>query len=128
MNGNGNPNIYYSDFIQRMDLAYAVADVVVSRAGAGTISKLCVAGKCTVFVPSPVVAEDHQTHNAMALVKKGAAVMIKDAEAEMKLMKTACDLLKNDDKIGLMERNIAALAKTDAAMTIAEEVYRITGR
>ena len=64
----------------------------------------------------------------MALVKKGAAVMVKDAEAETKLMKTACDLLKNDDKIGLMERNIAALAKTDAAMTIAEEVYRITER
>ena len=120
--------IRHSDFIQRMDLAYAAADIVISRSGASTVSELCAAHKAAIFVPSPNVAEDHQTHNAMALVKKGAAVMIKDAEAEMKLMKTACDLLKNDDKIGLMERNIAALAKTDAAMTIAEEVYRITGR
>ncbi len=120
--------IRHSDFIQRMDLAYAAADIVISRSGASTVSELCAAHKAAIFVPSPNVAEDHQTHNAMALVKKGAAVMVKDAEAETKLMKTACELLKNDDKIGLMERNIAALAKTDAAMTIAEEVYRIIGR
>jgi UDP-N-acetylglucosamine--N-acetylmuramyl-(pentapeptide) pyrophosphoryl-undecaprenol N-acetylglucosamine transferase len=120
--------IRHSDFIQRMDLAYAAADIVISRSGASTVSELCAAHKASVFVPSPNVAEDHQTHNAMALVRKGAALMVKDADAPEKLMKTACDLLRNPDKTALMERNIAGLAKTDAAMTIAEEVYRITGR
>ena len=120
--------IRHSDFIQRMDLAYAAADIVISRSGASTVSELCAAHKASVFVPSPNVAEDHQTHNAMALVRKGAAVMVKDADAPEKLMKTACDLLRNPDKTALMERNIAGLAKTDAAMTIAEEIYRITGR
>ncbi len=120
-------HIRHTDFIQRMDLAYAAADIVISRSGASTVSELCAAHKAAVFVPSPNVAEDHQTHNAMALVRKGAAVMVRDSEAREKLMKTACDLLRNPDKTALMERNIAALAKTDAAMTIAEEVYRITG-
>ena len=121
-------HIQYSDFIQRMDLAYAAADLVISRSGASSISELCAAHKASIFVPSPNVAEDHQTHNAMALVRKGAAVMVKDSEAEQKLMKTACDLLRNPDKTAQMEKNIAALAKTDAAMTIADEVYRIIGR
>ena len=111
-----------------MDLAYAAADLVISRSGASSISELCAAHKASIFVPSPNVAEDHQTHNAMALVRKGAAVMVKDSEAEQKLMKTACDLLRNPDKTAQMEKNIAALAKTDAAMTIADEVYRIIGR
>lgn len=121
-------HIQYSDFIQRMDLAYAAADLVISRSGASSISELCAAHKASIFVPSPNVAEDHQTHNAMALVRKGAAVMVKDSEAEQKLMKTACDLLRNPDKTAQMEKNIAALAKTDAAMTIADEVYRIIGQ
>ena len=75
-------HIQYSDFIQRMDLAYAAADLVISRSGASSISELCAAHKASIFVPSPNVAEDHQTHNAMALVRKGAAVMVKDSEAE----------------------------------------------
>ena len=120
-------HIQHSDFIQRMDLAYAAADVVISRSGASSISELCAVHKAAIFVPSPNVAEDHQTHNAMALVKKNAAVMVKDTEAEEKLMKVACTLIENSDKTALMERNIAALAKRDAAMTIAEEVYRIIG-
>ena len=119
--------IRYSDFIQRMDLAYAAADIVISRSGASSISELCAAHKAAIFVPSPNVAEDHQTHNAMALVKKGAAVMVKDSDAVSKLMSTACDLLRNTDKTALMERNIAALAKMDAGLTIAEEVYKIVG-
>lgn len=116
-----NKNIFYSDFIKRMDLAYAVADIVVSRAGAGTISELCAAGKCTIFVPSPVVAEDHQTHNAMALVNKGAAIMVKDAEAIDKLAAHIKDLMENPDKIACMEKNIASLAKRNAAEVIARE-------
>ena len=121
-------NIWYSDFIQRMDLAYAVADVVVSRSGASSVSELCAANKATIFVPSPNVAEDHQTHNAMALVRKDAGIIVKDIEAPEKLLKTACELLKDSEKIETLEKNIAELAKTDAAMTIAKEVYTAIGK
>ena len=124
MAGVSAPGVQYSDFIQRMDLAYAAADVVISRSGASSVSELCAAHKAVIFVPSPNVAEDHQTHNAMALVKKNAAMMVTDAEAEDKLMKTACGLLAEPEKIALLENNIAALAKTDAAMDIVKEVYR----
>ena len=117
--------IQHSDFIMRMDLAYAAADIVISRSGASSVSELCAAHKAVIFVPSPNVAEDHQTHNAMALVGKDAAIMVKDDEASEKLMSTACDLIENEEKITLMERNISALALREAAMTIAEEVYRI---
>ncbi len=117
--------IQFSDFIKRMDLAYAAADVVISRSGASSISELCAAHKAAIFVPSPNVAEDHQTHNAMALANKGAAIVVKDSEASAKLMETACRLLGEPGKIAEMEKNIAALAKTDAAASIAEEVYRI---
>ena len=119
--------IIHSDFIKRMDLAYAAADVVVTRSGASSISELCAAHKASIFIPSPNVTEDHQTHNAMALVRKDAGMIVTDAEAVEKLMKTACELIENPEKIALMEKNIAALAKTDAAMTIAEEVYKIIG-
>lgn len=117
--------IHHCDFIKRMDLAYAAADIVISRSGASSISELCAAHKASIFVPSPNVTEDHQTHNAMALVRKDAAMMVKDSEAGEKLMKTACSLIEDRDRIALMERNIAALAKTDAAQTIADEVYKI---
>ena len=117
--------IRHSDFIQRMDLAYAAADVVISRSGASSVSELCAAHKAVIFVPSPNVAEDHQTHNAMALVNKDAALMVKDAEAVEKLMKTACELLNDQAKIESLEKNIAALAKTDAAMDIVKEIYQI---
>ena len=117
--------IHHYDFIKRMDLAYAAADIVISRSGASSISELCAAHKASIFVPSPNVTEDHQTHNAMALVRKDAAMMVKDSEAGEKLMKTACSLMEDRDRIALMERNIAALAKTDAAQAIADEVYKI---
>ena len=120
-------SIQHSDFIKRMDLAYAAADVVISRSGASSVSELCAAHKATIFVPSPNVAEDHQTHNAMALVNKDAAVLIKDSEAVEKLLPAACELIDNEEKTALLEKNIAALAKTDAAMTIAEETYRVIG-
>jgi len=123
--GRDLSDIRHSDFIKRMDLAYAAADVVISRSGASSISELCAAHKAAVLVPSPNVTEDHQTHNAMALVRKDAGLMVTDAEAGEKLMKTACGLMADPERIARMERNIAALAKTDAAMTIAEEVYKI---
>lgn len=124
---SGKPvgGIQHSDFIMRMDLAYAAADIVISRSGASSVSELCAAHKAVIFVPSPNVAEDHQTHNAMALVRRNAAIMIKDAEASEKLMAEACALITDQEKTAEMERNIAAMALRDAAMTIAEEVYKI---
>lgn len=124
MEGRDLKGIRYTDFLQRMDLAYAVADVVISRAGASSVSELCAIGKATIFVPSPNVTEDHQTHNAMALVNKNAALIVKDIDAVEKLMKEACTLLGDSGKIADLEKNISALAKTDAAATIAEEVYK----
>ncbi len=118
-------NIQHSDFIKRMDLAYAVSDVVISRSGASTVSELCAARKAAIFVPSPNVAEDHQTHNAMALVNRKAAMIVRDTEAPQKLMATALYLLKDPRKIKSMEENIAALALPDAALTIAEEAYKL---
>ena len=117
--------IRYTDFIGRMDLAYAVADVVISRSGASTVSELCAAHKAAVFVPSPNVAEDHQTHNAMALVRKDAALIVKDADAVEKLMPTALELVHDEQKILSLEKNIAELALRDAAQTIADEAYKL---
>ena len=117
--------IQHSDFIKRMDLAYAVADVVISRSGASSVSELCAAEKAVIFVPSPNVAEDHQTHNAMALVNKDAAILVRDSEAQQKLMAEACALIENPEKIALLEKNISRLALRDAAMTIADEIYKI---
>lgn len=127
MEGRELPQIQYSDFIRRMDLAYAAADIVISRSGASSISEICAAGKACIFVPSPNVAEDHQTHNAMALVNKDAAMMVKDSEAVEKLMQAACSLIENPEKTALIEKNAAAMAKMDAAQTIAEEIYSIIG-
>ena len=124
----GLENIQHSDFIKRMDLAYAAADVIISRSGASSISEMCAAHKAAIFVPSPNVTEDHQTHNAMALVRKDAAMIIKDSEAPEKLLSTACELIGNPAKIETLEKNIAELAKTDAAMTIAKEVYTAIGK
>lgn len=118
-------DIQHSDFIGRMDLAYAAADVVISRSGASSISELCVARKACIFVPSPNVAEDHQTHNAMALVSKGAALMVRDAEAVEKLMSTALGLVRDAEKISQIEENVVTLAKYDAAQTIVDEAYRL---
>lgn len=125
MQGRKVENLFYSDFIQRMDLAYAAADIVVSRAGAGTISELCVAQKCTIFVPSPMVAEDHQTHNAMALVNKDAALLVKDANAVEELIPCIEKLLKNPGQIEELERNIGTLAKKNAAKDIAQECLKL---
>ena len=123
--GKKPAGVQYSDFIGRMDLAYAVADVVISRSGASSISELCAAHKACIFVPSPNVAEDHQTHNAMALVSKDAAMMVRDAEAVGKLLRTAMDLIHDESRISAIEKNIAPLALTNAAQTIADEAYKL---
>lgn len=128
LHGKNLSNVKNFDFIQRMDLAFAVADLIISRAGAGTISELCVAGKATIFVPSPNVAEDHQTHNAMAIVNKGAAFIVKDSQAEEKLMDLAEKLLNNEQEIKRLEGNILKLGKKDAGAVIANEVLSLTDK
>ena len=117
--------IRHSDFIGRMDLAYAAADVVISRAGASSVSELCAAHKATIFIPSPNVAEDHQTHNAMALVKRDAALLVRDAEAVEKLMPAALELLKDPARIAALEENAGKMALPDAAGKIADEIYSL---
>lgn len=124
----GVRNVRNFDFISRMDLAFAAADIIVSRAGAGTISELCAAGKATIFVPSPTVAEDHQTHNAMSLVQRKAALMVKDCEAQDKLIPTLEDLLSQKNRIADLEKNILSLAKPDASRVIAEETIKLIGK
>lgn len=113
------------DFISKMDLAYASADAVVSRAGAISLSELAVAGKACILVPSPNVAEDHQTKNAMALVKMDAAVMVKDIESRQKLGKEITDLFSNETKQKQLQENIKKMAMPDAAQHIAQEILKL---
>jgi UDP-N-acetylglucosamine--N-acetylmuramyl-(pentapeptide) pyrophosphoryl-undecaprenol N-acetylglucosamine transferase len=120
------PNVKVYDFISKMDYAYAAADAVVSRAGAISLSELCIAGMPCILVPSPNVAEDHQTHNAMQLANKNAAILIKDTEAENKL---GNEVLKLASDVGLREslsKNIATLAVKDSAAKIAQEVIALS--
>ena len=105
--------------------AYAIADIVVSRAGASSISELCLLGKTSILIPSPNVAEDHQTHNAMALVRKDAAILVKDAECSEKLLPTLLELLADKPRQEAMKTNILTLAQTDSAARIADEVMKI---
>ena len=118
-------NICLTAFLKRMDLAYACADVVVARAGAGTISELCLLGKAAILVPSPNVAEDHQTKNAMALVEKGAAIMLKDAEAEEKFGDTLEHLLCDEGKLASLRASIGTLAVRDKNEKIAREILSL---
>ena len=117
-------NIWQGAFIDRMDYAYAAADVVLSRSGACTVSELCLVAKPTIFVPSPNVAEDHQTKNAMALVEKGAAEMVRDSEAVAKGMAEAVALATNSDRMESLACNIAALAIADSADRVVAEIER----
>lgn len=117
--------IYAFDFISRMDLAYAVADVVVSRAGASSVSELCNTHKPCILVPSPNVAEDHQTKNAMALVNKKAAILVKDAEAADKLINETVTLVNNPSLQNELEKNIKTLAHYNSASIIANEVLKL---
>ena len=118
-------NVQAFDFIARMDLAYAAADVVISRSGASSVSELCAMGKAVVFVPSPNVAEDHQTHNAMALVRRDAALLVRDDEALDELLSTAIGLSKNDERRSVLQKNAEAMALRNAAQVICDEVYKL---
>lgn len=125
LGANYHPNIKVLEFLNQMDLAYAVADVIISRAGAGTIAELCLIGKPVILVPSPNVAEDHQTKNALALVKNNAAVLINDRSAEDTLVKEALDLLKDDVRAQLLADNIGKMALPEADELIAAEVFKL---
>ncbi len=123
---DGKPgNLHVHQFLSRMDLAYSAADIVISRAGAGTISELCIVGKPCILVPSPNVAEDHQTKNAMALVDKEAAVMLKDIEIDLKLFPVALRLVKDEERCRAMSANIKLLAKPEATISIVDEIEKL---
>lgn len=121
---NMQGRVIVTDFISRMDMAFAMADVVVSRAGAGTISELSLLAKPSIFVPSPNVSEDHQTKNAMALVEKDAALLVKDSDVN-NLIEVASQLASDDEKRSVLSVNINKMAKPDAASDIAREVIRL---
>ena len=122
-NGFDDAKVY--DFIYEMDLAYAAADLVVSRAGALSISELCLVSKPAILVPSPNVAEDHQTKNAMALVNQNAAVLVKDVEAVEKLGAEVIVLLNDGDRLTKLRSNIASFGRPNAADAIANEVFKL---
>lgn len=122
----GKPtNLVATDFISRMDQAYCLADLVISRAGAGSISELCLLGKPSILVPSPNVAEDHQTHNAMALVNKHAALFVRDADAPEQLIPLALETVVDTEKLKSLGENASAMALRDSARIIAEEVIKL---
>lgn len=121
----GLPNLYVNDFIKSMEYAYAASDLVVSRAGAGSISEFCLLGKPVILVPSPNVAEDHQTQNALALVNRNAALYVKDSEANRQLMNLAIETVRDDDKLKELGKNILDMALPNSAEIIASEVLRL---
>ena len=126
LEAKGQPaNLYVTDFISRMDQAYKAADLVISRAGASSISELCLLGKASILVPSPNVAEDHQTHNAMALVNRGAALFVKDIEAEHELIPLALSTVMQKEKLDTLGKNAYEMAYKDSARVIAEQAIKL---
>ncbi|MFV0329052.1 MAG: undecaprenyldiphospho-muramoylpentapeptide beta-N-acetylglucosaminyltransferase [Dysgonomonas sp.] len=125
----GSPqNVHINEFIARMDLAYKAADLVISRAGASSISELSLLGKPVILVPSPNVSEDHQTKNAMALVNKDAAILVKDTEANSLLVKTALKTINDKDKLKSLSENIHKLAQFDSANRIVDEALKLINK
>ena len=125
LQGLEHKGLWCSDFISRMDYAYAVADLIVSRAGAGTISELCLLKKAAILIPSPNVAEDHQTKNARALSDNNAAVFIPDVEAEEKLVPVAIELLGDKKLLNVMSEHIALFAQHNSAERIVDEIVKL---
>jgi UDP-N-acetylglucosamine--N-acetylmuramyl-(pentapeptide) pyrophosphoryl-undecaprenol N-acetylglucosamine transferase len=121
-------NIAVHGFINRMDYAFAVADVIITRAGAGTISELCLVGKPVILVPSPNVAEDHQTKNALALSERNAAILVPDDQASKRIVKEAITLISDNEKRKTLSENIVKMADRDADKKIAEEIMKLMRR
>ena len=128
LEGKNIPMLKVTDFISDMGAAYKAADLVISRAGASSISEFCLIGKPVILVPSPNVAEDHQTKNAMALVNKDAAMFIKDSEASDKLLQMAVDTVKDEEKLNSLSENIKGLGFTNSADVIADEIIKLATR
>ena len=128
LNASGVKNVVQMPFISNMDMAYRAADLVVSRAGASSISELQLLGKATILVPSPNVAEDHQTKNALALVNREAAIMVRDADASSQLVDTMLATVVDSDHIASLSSNVSKMALRDAAERIVDEVAKIIGR
>ena len=128
LRGRELPNVHVCDFISNMDAAYAAADLVISRAGAGSISEFCLLGKAVILVPSPNVSEDHQTKNALALVNKDAALYVKDADATTQLIPLALSTVKDTNRLCSLRTNISALAYHNSAEVIADEVIALAER
>ncbi len=118
------PNVKALAFIKRMDLAYSLADIVISRAGALSISELTLAGKPSILVPSPNVSEDHQTKNAMSLVNKSAAILVEDKQTDS-LLRTAMDLLKEENKLNTISKNAKKMGKPNASEDIVNEIFKL---
>lgn len=128
LEGRELPNVHVCDFISSMDAAYAAADLVISRAGAGSISEFCLLGKAVILVPSPNVSEDHQTKNALALVSKDAALYVKDADAPTALIPLALDAVCDEAKLSALSTNILTLAFHHSAEVIADEVIALAAK
>ena len=128
LSANAVSGLEIKPFLSDMPDRYAQADLVISRAGASSISELCLLGKPAILVPSPNVAEDHQTHNAMALVNKDAAVLVRDADAKEQLVATALQLIKDEKQLQTLHTNVLTLAQTDSATRIAQEVIKLCRR
>lgn len=125
LQGRELENVHVCDFISSMDAAYAAADLVISRAGAGSISEFCLLGKAVILVPSPNVSEDHQTKNALALVDKEAALYVKDADAVSALIPLALDAVNDEARLAALSKNILTLAFHNSAEVIADEVIAL---
>ncbi|MFK7783336.1 undecaprenyldiphospho-muramoylpentapeptide beta-N-acetylglucosaminyltransferase [Psychroserpens sp.] len=122
---NKRDNVQVHAFLNNMDMAYAAADIIISRAGASSVSELCVVGKPVIFIPSPNVAEDHQTKNAKAITDKKAAVLVKEKDLESQFENEFSELLKSNDKRENLSKNIKGLALANATKTIADEVEKL---
>jgi UDP-N-acetylglucosamine--N-acetylmuramyl-(pentapeptide) pyrophosphoryl-undecaprenol N-acetylglucosamine transferase len=122
---NNQVEVQVHPFLNNMDFAYAASDIIISRAGAGSVSELCVVGKPVIFIPSPNVAEDHQTKNAMAIVEKNAALMLKESDLEIDFENTFSQLINNMEKRKELSENIKKLALVNATKDIADEVEKL---
>ena len=122
---NEKENVQVVAFIDRMDLVYAAADVVISRSGASSVSELCIVGKPTIFIPSPNVSEDHQTKNAKAISDKNGAILIRESELETQFETVFSDLISSESKQAELSQNIKKLAKPNATKDIVEEIVKL---
>jgi len=122
---NDMEHVQVHAFLNKMDMAYAAADIIISRAGASSVSELCIVGKPVIFIPSPNVAEDHQTKNAEALVSRDAAIMVKDNVAKEQMIDVALALMTDENRKTKLSKNIKAMGRPEADKDIANEIFKL---